>query len=149
MPEVKDVCSGPPTLSTEDRVKIISRIHSMLYWVGEMIPQEVEVEHRTIHLKDVVYNYIIKEDPSTEERKDAEVMAEVLDKKAKEIEQEIHRGDLSRAEACDLMNEARSYLRAVDELRTAKGGGAEVMHHDLMSREEDAKRWQRFVKEFK
>jgi predicted CopG family antitoxin len=149
MPEYQDVCDGPPRLSPDDRAKIISRIHSMLYWVGEMIPQEVEVEHRTIRLKDAVYNYLVKEDPSPEERKDAEVMAEVLDKKAKEIEHEIHRGDVSRAEACDLMNEARSYLRAVDELRTAKGGGAEVMHHDLMSRVEDAKRWQRFVKEFK
>jgi hypothetical protein len=45
------------------------------------------------------------------------------------------------------MNEARSYLRAVDELRTASEKDGEVKRHDLMKRVEDAKRWQKFVKE--
>jgi Family of unknown function (DUF5788) len=145
MPDYKDVCSGPAVLTSEDRNKIISRIHSLLFWVGETIPQEVRIEDRTVPLRDVVYNYLISENPTEEERKDAEVLAELLDKHVKEIEVEIRSGSVGRAEACGLMNEARSFLRAVDELRTSKGEEAEFRRHDLMNRVEDARRWQRFI----
>jgi hypothetical protein len=149
MPESRDVCTGPPVLSSEDRAKIVSRIHSLLFWVGEVIPQEVKLDGRTVPLRDTVYNYLTEEDPSPEARRDAEVLAELLDKHVEELEKDIQRGDLSRAEACEMMNEARTYLRAVDELRTAKGEEAEFKRHDLMKRVEDAKRWQHFVKEVK
>ncbi len=145
MPDYKDVCSGSGILSSEDRGKIISRIHSMLFWVGEIIPQEIKIEDRTVQLRDVVFNYLIKENPTKEERKDAEVLAELLDKHVKEIEAEIRRGDANRADACELMNEARSYLRAVDELRTSKGDEMEIKMHGLIQRVEDARRWQHFV----
>lgn len=149
MPDYKEVCSGPEALTPEDRAKIISRIHSLLFWVGEIIPQEIQIEDRAIKLRDVVFNYLITENPTDEERKDAEVLAELLDKHVKEVETEILRGDIGRAEACELMNEARSYLRAVDELRTSKGDEADLKRHDLMNRVEDARRWQHFVDKVK
>jgi hypothetical protein len=149
MPEYKDVCTGTALLTSEDRSKIISRIHSLLFWVGETIPQEIRIEDRTVPLRDVVYNYLISDDPTEEEKKDAEVLAELLDKHVKEAEAEIRRGDITRSEACGLMNEARSYLRAVDELRTSKGDEAEFKRHDLMKRVEDARRWQHFIDQVK
>ncbi len=145
MLDLKDACSGPGVLTSGDRGKIISRIHSLLFWVGEIIPQEIQIEDRTVKLRDVVFNYLIAENPTEEERKDAEVLAVLLDKHVKEVETEILRGDIGRAEACELMNEARSYLRAVDELRASKGDEAELKRHDLMNRVEDARRWQQFV----
>jgi hypothetical protein len=119
----------------------------MLFWLGETIPQSIKLEGRTVPLHDVVFNYLIKDSHTPDEKKDAEVLAEMLDSKAKEIEHDIKTGNVSRSEACELMNEARSYLRAVDELRTASEKDGEVKRHDLMKRVEDAKRWQKFVKE--
>jgi hypothetical protein len=147
MPEYEDVCSGSAALTSEDRNKIISRIHSMLFWLGEIIPQEVRIEDRTVRLRDVVFNYLIRDNPTEEEKKDAEVLAELLDQRVKKMEAEINRGAISRAEACGLMTEARSYLRAVDDLRTSKGEEAELKRHDLMKRVEDARRWKHFVDE--
>jgi len=43
------------------------------------------------------------------------------------------------------MNEARSYLRAADELRNATGEEADVKRHALMKRVDDARRWKRFI----
>jgi hypothetical protein len=145
MYEKQDVCEGPAALTKEDRAKIASRIHSLLFWVGEMIPQEIEVERRSIPLRDVVFRYIMSESPSEEERKDAAALALMLDQLVKEMEEEIKHGDLTRARACELMNEARSYLRAVDELRNASGKEADVKRHALMNRVDDARRWKRFV----
>ncbi len=140
-----DVCTGPSVLTAEDRTKIVSRIHSLLFWVGEMIPQEITVDSRSISLRDVVFRYIMSESPSDQERRDAAQLADMLDQRVKDMEEEIKHGDVDRARACELMNEARSYLRAVDELRNATGKDAEVKRHALMKRVEDARRWKRFI----
>lgn len=145
MAETRDVCEGTAALTKEDRARIVSRIHSLLFWVGEMIPQEVEIEGRSVPLRDVVFRYIMSDSPSDEERKEAARLAYMLDQHVGGMEEEIKHGDLTRARACELMNEARAYLRAVDELRNASGKEAEIKRHALMSRVDDARRWKRFV----
>jgi hypothetical protein len=145
MLNTRDVCTGPSALTKDDRAKIISRIHSLLFWVGEMVPQEIEEEGRSIHLRDVVFRYLTDEHPTDEDRREAAALAELLDRHVQEIEAEIKGGDINRTQACALMNEARSYLRAVDELLSAKGEEAEVKRQDLMARVEDARRWKHFV----
>jgi hypothetical protein len=145
MPEKWEVCEGSPSLTPEDRAKIVSRIHSLLFWVGELIPQEISLEGRTVPLRDVVFHYIMSDEPTDRERKEAAALAHMLEELVKEMEEEIKHGDVTRAKACELMNEARSYLRAVDELRTASGKDAELKRHSLMTRVEDARRWKRFV----
>lgn len=145
MDERRDLCTSDKALTDEDRRRIIARIHSLLFWVGESIPQDVRLDDRTVPLRDAVYNYIIKADRTREEQEDAEVLAEMLDLEIKKMEEEIRRGDVTRAQACELMNEARALLRAVDELRNATGDEAGLMRHDLMKRVEDAQRWKHFV----
>jgi hypothetical protein len=145
MDDKADLCEGTAALTAEDRARIVARIHSLLFWVGEAIPQEIRLEDRTVPLRDVVYRYIVNPEPSPEERKNAEVLAEMLDREAGKLEAEIHRNDLSRKEACELMDEARSLLRAVEELRNATGDDVSIKRHDLMKRVEDAQRWRRFV----
>ncbi|MBI0582999.1 MAG: hypothetical protein ISF22_02095 [Methanomassiliicoccus sp.] len=145
MREARDVCEGTSALTAEDRGRIISRIHSLLFWVGEMIPQEITIEDRSVRLRDTVYHYITNDAPTEQEQEDAAVLAELLDRHVREIEADIKHGDVSRQQACDLMNEARSILRAVDELRNARGEAAEIKRQDLMKRIEDVRRWQRFV----
>jgi len=145
MAETRDVCEGTAALTKEDRARIVSRIHSLLFWVGEMIPQEIDMEGRSIPLRDVVFRYIMSDSPSDEERKEAARLAFMLDQHVGEMEEEIKHGDLTRARACELMNEARAYLRAVDELRSASGQEAEIKRHALMNKVDDARRWKRFV----
>jgi hypothetical protein len=145
MPDAWDVCDGPSVLTKDDRTRIASRIHSLLFWVGEMIPQEIRLENRSVPLREVVFRYIMSDSPSDEERKDAAALAQMLDQLVRDMEEEIKHGDVTRARACELMNEARSYLRAVDELRNASEKDADIKRHSLMNRVDDARRWKRFV----
>lgn len=147
MPDIRDVCQGPPRLSREDRDKIVSRIHSLLFWVGEVIPQDIVVEDRRVNLRDIVFNYIVRDSHTEEERREAETLARLLDDRIKDMEREIKHGDMTRARACELMNEARSLMRAVDELRSTSEGDDQVRHRELMGKVDDAKRWQEFLKE--
>lgn len=146
MPETRDICDGPPRLSREDRDKIVSRIHSLLFWVGEIIPQEMIIDDRKVMLRDIVFNYIVRDSHTEEERRDAETLARLLDEKIREMEREIKHGDMTRAQACDLMNEARSLMRAVDELRSTSEKDGQIKKSELMGKVEDAKRWQEFLK---
>jgi len=147
MPDVKDVCQGPPRLSREDRDKIVSRIHSLLFWVGEVIPQDIVVGDRKVNLRDIVFDYIVRDSHTEEERREAETLDRLLDDKIKEMEREIKHGDVTRAKACGLMNEARSLMRAVDELRSTSEKDDQIKYRELMGKVEDAKRWQEFLKE--
>jgi hypothetical protein len=147
MPDTRDVCQGPPRLTREDRDKIVSRIHSLLFWVGEIIPQEIIVEDRKVSLRDVVFNYIVRDSHTEEERREAETLAGLLDDRIRELEREIKHGDVTRSKACGLMNEARSLMRAVDELRSTSEKDDRIKYHELMGKVEDAKRWRDFLKE--
>ena len=148
MPEF-EVCEGSGKLTEDDRNVIISRIHSLLYWVGEEIPQDFPIGERRINLRDTVFNYISKESPTEEERIDALALADFLAEQAQKMEDNIELGDISRQEACELMNEARALLRAVDALRYSKGSDADIKKLYLMKRVDDIQRWNRFVNKFK
>ncbi len=147
MPELQDVCSGPERLSREERERIAARIHSLLFWVGEVIPQEVEVGGRTVKLRDIVFDHLTRDVHTEEERQASEALARLLDERIRSLEREIKHGDVTRSEACGLMNEARSLLRAVDELRSSSHEEGQIKRRELMGRVDDARRWQDFLKD--
>ena len=50
-------------LTAEERKKILSRFHSLLFWVGEFVPELEEVEGREMPLRDVVFRFITERYP--------------------------------------------------------------------------------------
>ena len=144
-----DLCKGSSPLSPSDRSRIISRIHSLLNWVGELLPQQIEIEGRSIDLRDVVYDYLIKDDHTPGEKQQALALADMLLTEETRLEGEIRTEDLDRQHACEICHEARMLLRAVDELRVAPCEEVEVRKLGLLKKVEDAKRWDKFVKRLK
>jgi len=103
---------------------------------------------RQLPLRDVVFHYLDNDSPSAEERSDALALASMLEKKADVLEEEIkHDPNLTRRDACEIMNEVTGLLRAVDEIRSADSESASIKRKALMSRVEDTKRWQKFLKD--
>jgi hypothetical protein len=144
-----DPCVGTGPLTAEDRKRILGRVHSLLYWVGRLIPEDLELQGRRVNLREVVFTYLEKDNPTPSERADAMALADLLKERARQMEEEIRSEDLTRQQACDLMNEICSLLRAVDELRYAHGEAAKVQRETLMKKIDDVKRWDRFVKQVK
>ncbi len=142
------VGTGPETSkpTPEERRRILARIHSLFYWVGVLVPEEELIEDTRIPLRDIVYNFISKENPTEEEIQGALALAKVLEKKAHELEEKIKEGDITKAEARKLFEETAGLLRAVDDLRHAKGDVLEVRTKALMAKIDDEKRWLEFVK---
>ena len=141
--------NGSERLSENDRRAIISRIHSLLYWVGMFVPQVEIVNGKRVDLRDVVYQFVSKEDPSLEEVQGARALSDMLDRKARELELEIRERDLTKVHAYQLLDEICGLLRAVDELRNSHGKTAKFKMLALMAKVNDERRWLQFVEQIK
>lgn len=136
-------------LTPEERARILSRLHSLLYWVGILIPDVEIIENHRIPLRDIVYNFISKDEPTDEEVKGALALAHSLERKAKKLEEELEKQDLTKSRARELYEEIAGLLRAVDDLRHSKGQDFEIKARALMSKVDDEKRWLEFIERIK
>jgi len=134
-------------LTEDDRARILSRIHSLLYWLGKFIPEEELLEGQKVKLRDVIYAYVTKPNPTPEEVEGALSLAEALDKKARALEDDLRAKKLSKGQAHLLLDEICGLLRAVEEIRKSKGPEAQVKALALMSKVKDERRWLEFVKQ--
>jgi len=137
-------------LSSEERAKMISRIHSLVYWVGMLIPERELLDGSEIDLREVVYNLTSKEKPTVEDVQEANDLIAQLKGKERELEAQLSHDQMSRDAAKGILEEICGLLRAIDELRSADNAEtAEFKKKALLSRVEDAKRWQKFVESIK
>lgn len=136
-------------LTPEERSRILSRLHSLLYWVGILIPDEEVINDHKIPLRDIVFNFISKDEPTDEEVMGALALAHSLEKKAKRLEEELEEGKLTKSRAQELYEEIAGLLRAVDNLRHSKGQDFEIKARALMSKVDDERRWLEFIERIK
>ena len=145
MTEEDEGNKGSERRTEVDRRAVISRIHSLLFWVGKFVPQHEIIEGREIDLRDIIFRFVSKEDPTPEDIQGAKDLAERLEKKARELEKEIRVDEVTRADAYRMMDEICGLLRAVDELRNSHGDVALYKKTALMEKVNDQKRWLQFV----
>ena len=137
-------------LSNEERAKMISRIHSLVYWVGMLIPERELLDGSEIDLREVVYNLTSKEKLTVEDVQEANDLIAHLKEREHELEAQLSHDQMTRDTAKGILEEICGLLRAIDELRSAENAErAEFKKEALMSKIEDAKRWQRFVESIK
>lgn len=133
-------------LTPEERKKILSRFHSLLFWVGEFIPELEELEGREVPLRDIIFRFITEQAPSKETVKGAQELASLLESKAKALERDLATKNMKKDRAYEVMHEALGLLRAVDELRDLRLEDREVKAQALVARVNDERRWLDFVK---
>ena len=137
-------------LSSEERAKMISRIHSLVYWVGMLIPERELLGGSEIDLREVVYNLTSKEKLTVEDVQEANDLIAQLKGRERGLEVQLSHDQMTRDTAKGILEEICGLLRAIDELRSAESvEKAEFRKKALMSKNEDAKRWQRFVESIK
>jgi hypothetical protein len=133
-------------LSNDERAKMISRIHSLVYWVGMLIPERELLDGSEIDLREVVYNLTSKEKLTVEDVQEANDLIDHLKERERELEGQLSHDQMSKEAAKGMLDEICGLLRAIDELRSAENAEkAEFKKNALMNRVEDAKRWQKFV----
>ena len=125
---------------------MISRIHSLVYWVGMLIPEQEILDDSEIDLREVVYNLTTKENLTEEDVARVHQLIDLLKNKEATLEKSLSRDPMTVSRAKDLLEEICGLLRAIDELRSVETiEKAEFRKQEVMNRVEDAKRWKHFV----
>lgn len=140
---------GKDCLTPEERAKILARIHSLLFWVGENVPDVEELDGREVPLREMVFRFITEQQPSEETVRKAHEMARALEDKARSLERHLRTEDMERERAIAIMHEALGLLRAVDELRDLRSKDRDAKARALMARVSDEKRWLDFLKKIR
>jgi len=135
-------------LTPEERKKILSRFHSLMFWVGEMVPEMEELGDENFPLKDAVFRFITEGSPDEGTVRQARRLADLLESKAKALRNDLATEAMERERAYLVMHEALGLLRAVDELRNVQPG-RDVKAEALMTKVNDERRWLEFVKKVK
>jgi hypothetical protein len=141
---------GRSLLSVDERAKMLARIHSLVYWVGMLIPERELLGGSEMDLREVVYNLTSKEKLSPEDVQHVNELIRLLKEKERSLEKRLSNDPMSRDAARDMLEEICGLLRAIDELRSVETvEKAEFRKREVLSRVEDAKRWQKFVEAIK
>jgi hypothetical protein len=141
---------GRNLLTPEERAHMLSRVHSLVYWVGMLIPEHELLGDSEIDLREVVYNLTTKEQLSPEEVAEVHELISLLKAKEKSLEKKLALDKMTIDAAKGLLEEVCGILRAIDELRSVESvEKAEFRKNEVLSRIEDAKRWQKFVEAIK
>jgi hypothetical protein len=137
-------------LTGDERAKMLARIHSLVYWVGMLIPEQELLGDSEIDLREVVYNLTSKEKLSPDEIAQVNELIRLLKSKERDLEKKLEHDPLSRDAANGMLEEICGLLRAIDELRSVESmEKAEFRKTEVLNRLEDAKRWQKFVESIK
>jgi hypothetical protein len=146
----EDMVDGAKLLTDEDRAKMLARIHSLVYWVGMLIPEHILIGDSEIDLREVVYNLTTKEKLAPEDVAKVNELIRLLKDKEHYLEKKLAHDPMSLETGKALLEETCGLLRAIDELRSVESiEKAEFKKREIMSRIEDAKRWQRFLESIK
>jgi hypothetical protein len=141
---------GRQFLTEEERRKMFATIHSMMFWVGVLIPDWELVGDREIELRDVVYRLSTKEHLTDEDIQRIDALVAQLKTRERELEHKLSHDPMTIDAAKALMAEIRGLLKAIDDLRNAETDEhASVSKDEVLSRLEDARRWKEFIEQVK
>jgi hypothetical protein len=137
-------------LTEDERARIIKRLHSMLSWVGSIIPDKEVISGEPVDLRKTISELVRKSELTKEDLKRARILANGISERERDLEGTIIHGDITEEEALELLEQARGLLRAIEELSNIQERGKAIKAKEiLLSKVDDEKRWKKFTDKIK
>jgi hypothetical protein len=114
--------SAEEYITENERKQLLSALHSRLFWVGQFIPDLVELEDKAYPLHNYVWELLQKDKLTEEEKTRIEKFIEIISVKEKEDEKELKEKSLTPEEAKNLSHETAGLLRAITDLKEIETG---------------------------
>lgn len=135
-------------ISLEERELLLSELHRFLVWVGEKIPNEVEVNGEAIKLNELIWRCVHNKQFSEDEKKRFMELVHILEAKEKHDEEMLLKARLTREEAKKLYHESAALIRSILDLRECEAGKKKLKESsdEIRQKVDDAKRWLGFLK---
>jgi hypothetical protein len=143
--------SSEEYITDEERRQLLSALHSRLFWVGQRIPNYIELQGETYPLHKYVWELIQKDKLTEVEKSKIDKFIEIILGKEKEDEKELKEKPLKKEDAQALYHETAGLLRAITDLKEIEDGtlkeSAKRFHEQFDSqRIKDARLWLEFIK---
>jgi hypothetical protein len=135
-------------ISLEEREHLLNGLHRYLIWVGEQVPEEVEVDGKNIKLHELIWSCIHKKELSQQEKDRILELVQLLESKVEHDEETLTKASLTREEAKRLYNDIASLIRAIMDLKECEEGKVRLKlpSDELRQKVDDARRWMGFLK---
>ena len=135
-------------ITPEERAHLLYGLHRLLVWVGEKLPDNVEVDGKDIEIHDLIWRCIHKKNFSEQEKQRFMDLVRILETQEKLDEQSLQKASLTREDARKLYHESAALIRAIMDLKECEAGNVNLKEPDIETRRkiDDAKRWMGFLK---
>src|SRR5660397_160835 len=108
--EQKEIQKLDDYISLEEREHLLNGLHRYLIWVGEKVPEEVEVDGKNIKLHELIWDCIHKKELSEQEKTRILELVQLLEEKAEHYEETLIKARLTHEEAKILYNDIASLI---------------------------------------
>ena len=135
-------------ITPDEREHLLYGLHRFLVWVGEPLPEEVEVDGEKIEVHDLIWSCIHNKGFSEQEKKRFMELVRTLEAKEKLDEESLKKASLTREEAQRLYHESAALNRAIMDLKECEAGKVKLKDPDVevIQKIDDVKRWIGFLK---
>lgn len=138
-------------ISDNERNMLLNKLHRPLFWVGENVPKEVEIEGKKLKLHEIIWEIVNKTHYSKKDIEDIDLFLSLLKEKEHEYETALEHSDISSEEAKNLFNETAGIMRAIMDLtqieeETQKKRSQDAKH---VCEGVEEKEWQDLVKDIR
>ena len=135
-------------ITPDEREHLLYGLHRFLVWVGEPLPDEVEVDGEKIEVHDLIWSCIHNKEFSEKEKLHFMELVRMLEAKEKLDEESLKKASLTREEARKLFHESAALIRAIMDIKECEAGKVKLKEQDIETRKkiDDAKRWIGFLK---
>lgn len=138
-------------ITDNQRNVLLNRLHRPLFWVGEQVPEEIEIKGKNVKLHEIIWEIINKTSFSRTDIDDIEMFLSLLKEKEHEYEGVLEHNDISYEEAKNLFSQTAGIMRAIMDLvqieEETKRKNSQDTKHICEGVEE--KEWELFVKDTK
>jgi len=141
-------------ISKNERAKLLNSLHRYVFWVGEQIPGEVEIDGEMVKLHEYIWKMLNKPELSDKNKECIERYITRLSEIEHEYETSLEKAELTPQDAKELFNRTAGLLRAIMDLKelekSSKKGEAKHFHEHLVKHKvADAKRLVRLLDKLK
>ena len=136
-------------ITDNERNKLLNRLHRPLFWVGENIPRELEIEGKKIKLHEIIWEIVNKTHFSKADIKNIGHFLDLLREKEHEYERVLEHDNMSYEEAKDIFNETAGIMRAIMDLTQIEEGIQRKISHDNrhVCENVEEKEWKHLIKQ--
>lgn len=137
-------------LTDEEREHILSRAHSVFSWVGNLIPDREKFDNTEIELRNVIFKLRTKKGITDDDRDLARLLMVKIKERKSELEHKLRNDRMTLATAKKLLDEISGLVKAINDLHDVETSEDLFDRKTaIMSRIDDEKRWQRYLKRLK